>query len=163
MERRDAPYPKPDYLGRARAWAFGDRAAIRLGRFAATGVAAAVAQLTLLAVFLHAGAPPTFSNALAIGMAAQLNFGLSRSFTWHDRPRERRLVFDWMRFMATVSASAALNLTVFEATRRVIEPLPAAALGILAGAALNFVVADRLIFTARAAGHLRRGAQEAHP
>jgi putative flippase GtrA len=136
---------------------------MRLGRFAATGAVAAAAQLALLAAFLEAGAPPTLSNALAIALAAQVNFGLSRSFTWHDRPREGRLVFDWARFMVAVSASAALNLTVVEATRRVIEPLPAAALGILAGAALNFVVADRLIFSARGAAESRRAAHEAHP
>ena len=160
MDRRTAPYSNSGNPHHLRTLALAGHPVLRLGRFAATGMAAAIAQLAMLTVFLHVGAQPTFSNALAIALSAQLNFALSRSFTWHDRPRDRRLLLDWARFMATVSASAVLNLTVFEAARRVMEALPAAAFGIVAGAALNFLVADKLIFPARGAT-ASRSAQEA--
>ena len=56
------------------------------------------------------------------------------------------LVRRWATFNACISVAAVVNLSVFAVALHFVPHLPAAALGIVAGASLNFISNDRLTF-----------------
>ncbi|MEI6136913.1 MAG: GtrA family protein [Chloroflexota bacterium] len=128
----------------ARFAAFEGRAA----RFALTGLICAALQLALVAAFEAAAVPGLAANALAFGLAAQLNFVLSSRFTWGDRARSGPLAWRWGAFLGAISGTAVLNMAVYALARPLVGDLEAAALGIAAAAIVNFVVGDRAIFRA---------------
>jgi putative flippase GtrA len=107
-----------------------------------------VTQLALLHALLVAGIIPLLGNALAFFAASQLNFVLNSRFTWRDRG-SGGYFGRWRRFMASISLTALMNLTVFALLSAVIEPRLAALAGIGAAALANFLIADRLVFVRR--------------
>ncbi len=117
----------------------------RLSRFALTGCVCAVTQLALLALLTRWDVEPLPANVVAFLLAAQLNFALSATVTWGDR-RGAPLLPRWFAFLGAVSATALLNLAVFELTSLVLPVLAAAATGIATAACLNYLVADHAVF-----------------
>jgi putative flippase GtrA len=128
-------------------------------RFTLTGATAGIVQLLLLRCLEAAGAPPLVSNGLGFLVAAQVNFVLSQAFTWADRPPDvattETLPRRWVRFHAAISGTALLNMLVFAAARVTMPDLPASALGIGVAAAVNFYLANRVVF--------RRAQRRGHP
>lgn len=117
----------------------------RAVRFALTGLLCAVTQLVLLSTFTHRGMAALPANVAAFVLAAHLNFLLSSTFTWRDR-RGGSMATRWAAFLAAISGTALLNLTVFEAGRVLLPVTAAAAAGIVVAATLNFLLGDRAIF-----------------
>src|SRR5438105_201370 len=75
-------------------------------RFAWTGGMAATVQLALLALMLRQGWEPLLANALAFLLAAQVNFALSMTLTWHDRHAgagASSLARCWLLFQASIA------------------------------------------------------------
>ena len=129
----------------------------RILRFMLTGGAAGLVQLGLLQAGTELGWDPMLANALAFGLAAQINFALSQWFTWRDRHVKWAiwcpLAGRWLRFHASICGTALLNLVVFALCGALLPTLLAALLGIAAAAMANFVLGDRFVFrpsTARA-------------
>ncbi len=124
--------------------------AMRLARFALVGTVAGGVQLGLLAVLLVAGLAALPANAIAFLLSAQLNFALSTLFIWGDRDAGARpvrgLVRRWLAFHLSIAGTALLNQAVFVLARAAMPDLPASALGIGVGAAVNFAVQDRFVF-----------------
>jgi putative flippase GtrA len=121
-------------------------------RFALTGLAAGLTQLGLLAVFSAEGVASLPGNTMAFMLAAQVNFALSQLFTWRDRPPTAHiapvLAQRWLVFHGSIAGTAVLNMAVFAVTRPFVPDLIAAALGIVAASAVNYIVHDRVTFRA---------------
>ena len=115
-------------------------------RFAGTGGVAAAIQLALLAGMIHHGWEAMPTNAVAFLAAAQVNFLLSLTFTWRDRWTPGSLARRWFLFHASIAAMALLNMATFTVASTFVPPLAASALGILAGAAGNYLAGDRIVF-----------------
>ncbi len=120
--------------------------ALRPARFALVGATAAVVQLALLRLLLVAGMWSVPADAVAFLVSAQVNFALSCVFTWRDRNPRAAIVARWLGFHSAIAGTALLNVGVFAATVVVLPDLAASALGIVAAAVVNFVVADRAVF-----------------
>lgn len=119
-------------------------------RFALTGGVAGLVQLSVLSCLLGIGVMPLPSNGLAFVLAAQVNFLLSQTFTWADRQPQpevgRTLWRRWVRFHASITATAMFNMAVFVTARAVAPDLFAAALGIGITSVANYVLGDRVVF-----------------
>ncbi|MGH2583650.1 MAG: GtrA family protein [Dehalococcoidia bacterium] len=102
----------------------------------------------LLAVFLAAGWRAIPANAVAFLLSAQLNFALSRWFTWGDR-RKLGPARRWLAFHGSIAGTALLNQCVFVVAQVATPDLVASALGIGAAAVVNFLLQDRLVFRGR--------------
>lgn len=123
----------------------------RLIRFACVGGAAAVIQLTLLHLLTQHGWGATWAFVVAFLTAAQVNFLLHTTVTWHDRrglAARASLLRRWLAFHGSISGTALLNVAVFTVAHLAIPALLAAMLGIAAAAAANFVTFDRFVFRA---------------
>lgn len=131
-----------------RSW-FRGPAGRRIMRFALTGGTAGLTQLALLKLFVDGGWPELGANAVAFLLAAQLNFILSCTFTWRDRRANRSLARCWLAFHGSIAGMAVVNMVVFAAARTVAPAMLASIAGILAAAAGNFMLGDRLIFRSR--------------
>jgi len=118
----------------------------RLLRFALTGGSAALLQLALLTAFERLGWPGLVANGAAFVLATQFNFCASQTFTWGDRPATGGLSDRWLRYHAAVAGAALLNMAAFAVASRALPSVAAAALGIAAGAGVNFLCGDRLVF-----------------
>lgn len=96
---------------------------------------------------------PAAANMTTCFLSTSLSFALGARYIWGDRGTAglRPVGAQWIAGDGSVLTAAGLNLLVFQAARRVLPPLPAAALGIASTALLNFAVQDRLVF--------RKGAQ----
>jgi putative flippase GtrA len=118
--------------------------------FLCVGGLVTLVQLGLLLVLATLAVPSLLANALALLLAAQLNFALSSIFTWGDRPvRNGGLAPRWLRFMMAISGTLLINQGLFAAARLALPMLPtllAAALGSGLTGALNFVLGDRFVF-----------------
>ena len=125
----------------------------RLARFACTGGIAGIIQLALLHLWIARGWDAIVANPVAFLISAQLNFLLSATFIWGDRDggtrRGATLLRRWVAFHGSILGTALLNQAVFAVAQQAMPALIAAALGIGAGALVNFVVQDRLVFTHR--------------
>jgi len=116
-------------------------------RFACVGGLVTLVQLGLLLVFAALAVPSLLANALALLLAAQLNFALNSAFTWGDRPlRGGELAPRWLRFMVAISGTLLINQGLFAVARLALPTLPAAALGSGLTGVLNFVLGDRFVF-----------------
>ena len=138
-------------------------ARLRPLRFVLTGGTAAMVQLTLLHGLEGVVVWPIVDNALALLVAAQVNFVVSQFFTWADRPLDavigETLPRRWARFHVAITGTALLNLLVFAAARAVLPNLLAAGLGIAVAGVANFVLADLMVF--HVAGRARDGVLQA--
>lgn len=125
----------------------------RLVRFAGTGLIAGAMQLALLHFWLARGWDGLLANSVAYLVSAQVNFLLSATFIWGDRRdglwRPRTLLHRWVAFHVAILSTALLNQAVFVVAEQVVPALVAAGLGIGAGALVNFLVQDRLVFIPR--------------
>lgn len=121
-------------------------------RFGLTGASAGLVQLGLLRWMTAAEVHPLLSHGVGFLIAAQANFQLSQAFTWADRPADGAadgaLWLRWARFHLAISGTALLNMLVFAAAHAVAPDITASALGIGVAAALNFLLADRVVFRA---------------
>jgi putative flippase GtrA len=125
----------------------------RLARFACTGGTAGIVQLALLRLWTARGGDAIVANPIAFLISAQVNFLLSATFIWGDRGggarRPGTCFRRWIAFHAAIFGTALLNQAVFIMAQQVLPALVAAGLGIVAGAGVNFIVQDRLVFARR--------------
>jgi dolichol-phosphate mannosyltransferase len=123
---------------------------IRPLRFAFVGVFAGLVQLSVFSLLILRGVDPVLGNALAFLGSVQLNFLLSSLITWRDRgvpPGWMAVPMRWARFHAVCAVGAAVNfMTFFMLARGPLPALVASGAGILAGAAVNYAVNDRVVF-----------------
>lgn len=132
----------PGIRGRIPGWA------TRPLRFAVTGGVAGAMQVVLLLLLTHLGVEPFLANVVAFLLAAQVNFGLSLTFTWRDRAGAIGVRRRWLLFHGSISLMALVNMLTFLAARSVLASPLASLLGIAAGAAGNYLLGDRLVFRA---------------
>jgi putative flippase GtrA len=129
------------------------QAAPRLVRFACTGLLAGAIQLALLHLWTARGWDALVANPVAFLVSAQLNFLLSVTFIWRNRRDAPRRVETlrrrWIAFHCSILSTALLNQAVFGMAQVALPSLLAAALGIAAGALVNFLVQDRFVFATR--------------
>jgi putative flippase GtrA len=130
--------------------------------FVAVGTTCFLAQYSVLSVLALAGVSRPLADALGFIISAQLNFALSARFTWRDRPAgsARTRWGQLLSYNATALVSLAVNIAVFTLTYRRVGNLAAAALGVLCGMLVTYLVCDLLIFRDR-----RKSARgtDAHP
>jgi putative flippase GtrA len=119
--------------------------------FLCVGVTCFLTQYAALTAMAAAGTYRPLANALGFAISAQLNFVLSARLTWRDRPTAaaRTLWARWASYNGTALISLAVNTAVFTATYHRIGNLPAAALGVLCGMCVTYLVCDMLIFRDR--------------
>lgn len=119
--------------------------------FLCVGVTCFLTQYAALTAMAAAGTYRPLANALGFVISAQLNFVLSARLTWRDRPTAaaRTLWARWASYNGTALISLAVNTAVFTATYHRIGNLPAAALGVLCGMCVTYLVCDMLIFRDR--------------
>ena len=116
------------------------RLCLRLARFAAVGATCFALQAGILTVLERAGVPATLANAVGFAASAQLNVPLSA---------RRTVAARWAAFQATAGLALCFNTGVFALAVRVLDPVAAAAVGVLTGAALTFITGNHLIFRNR--------------
>jgi putative flippase GtrA len=131
------------------------RTLLRRGRrqllFLCVGATCFLVQYTALTAMAAAGTYRPVANALGFVIAAQLNFALSARLTWRDRPltAARTRWARWASYNGIALISLAVNTAVFTAAFHRLGNLPAAALGVLAGMCVTYLVCDLLIFRDR--------------
>ena len=123
-------------------------------RFACTGCAAAVVQLVLLESLTDAHWPIFAAEVAALLISTQVNFVLSYLITWGDRRlagiRLNGVLRRWAGYQGMVAVALGVNMAVFLVARTDLQLLVASALGTAAGAGLNYVAGDHLVFAVRA-------------
>ncbi len=119
--------------------------------FLCVGATCFLTQYAALTAMAAAGTYRPLANALGFAISAQLNFALSARLTWRDRPTAaaRTLWARWASYNGTALISLAVNTAVFTAAYHRIGNLPAAALGVLCGMCVTYLVCDMLIFRDR--------------
>jgi putative flippase GtrA len=123
-------------------------------RFACTGCAAAAVQLVLLESLTDAHWSIVAADILSLLVSTQVNFVLSYLITWGDRRhvgiRLNGVLRRWAGYQGMVAVGLAVNMMVFLVARTDLQFLVASALGTAAGAGLNYVAGDHIVFAARA-------------
>lgn len=131
-----------------RSLLYSDRA--RPLRFVMTGGISGCLQLVALYLGTRWGLHPLPANAAAFFIAAQLNFYLSQTFTWHDRRHPRftaaAMLRRWLAFHLSIMGAAVLNLAIFALARLELPQTLAAICGIGGASVVNFLVHNRLAF-----------------
>ncbi|RJQ28494.1 MAG: GtrA family protein [Peptococcaceae bacterium] len=129
---------------------------VRFLKFLAVGASAAAINLGFLFLLVrHMGLDTPFeqniANALSMELSVIYNFAVSREITWGDTRREKglNLFVQVLSFHAAVGASVLLRLALFPLLQLLgVFYLLNAAAGIGAGAVLNFMAYDRIVFKA---------------
>ena len=122
----------------------------RLIRFCFVGGFCGLVQMAFLYVFVTRGVQENLSNLVAFIISVQINFFLSYFITWNDRRNPslkltklaRRLVF----FNGMAITTMVVNQVAFAIFLFFTPYLVAGVLGILAAAAVNYMVSDKFIF-----------------
>lgn len=123
----------------------------RLVRFVFVGCAIACIQLAILSI-LTFWIDEHIANIIAIMVAVQGSFILGSLVTWGDRLASGGTTFvRWLAFHGSVAGTVSLNMATFALTNIWLTTLPAAAAGIGAAAAFNYLSGDRLVFRSAAA------------
>jgi len=124
---------------------------VRFWRFNAIGVLGFAVQLGVLAVLVRLRLHYLAATAAAVEAAVLHNFAWHERWTWRDRHaggrgRLRRL---WRFHLLNGAVSLAGNLLIMQVLVGAggVAPLPANLVAVLACAAINFVGADRLVFS----------------
>ena len=126
--------------------------ASRIARFVTVGGSCGVVQLSVLhGLVAGGGMDERLANLIAFIISMEMNFVLSQFFTWRDRWSStlqplKFLARLGMFNVAAASTSGLVNQGVFNIVAIFIWYLPAAAIGICAAAAANFMLNDRLVF-----------------
>jgi putative flippase GtrA len=130
----------------------------RAVRFGAVAASCTAIQLLVLAGLARLGVSTLVANAIGFVLSAQANFVLSAQLTWRDRkphsssPRARSM--RWARFNAVAVIALVVNELVFTlGVHAGARLLPAAAAGILVGAALTFTLNNFVTFRAKPEPH----------
>lgn len=125
----------------------------RIAIFAIVGLSCFAGQLVLLTIMVHLGVYRPAANAVAFVVSAQLNFALSSTVTWRDRPAagRRGTRARWLAYNATAMVSLGCNTAVFTLAYRSLGTTPAAALGVLAGTCVVYLTCNLLVFRGRRA------------
>lgn len=124
---------------------------MRFARFNAVGLLGFGVQLAVLALLVRSGLGYLPATALAVESAVLHNFLWHERWTWRDRAAtgRGRLARLW-RFQVLnglVSLTGNLLLMHVLVGRVGMSPLPANIAAVLACAALNYLGADRLVFS----------------
>jgi putative flippase GtrA len=135
----------PAWEGTMRAFLRGRK---RIIIFLIVGATCFAVQFALLRMMASAGLYRPVANAVAFAISAQLNFVLSSRLTWGDRPAGtlRGTGGRWLAYNVTALLSLGVNTGVFVATYHAIGLMPSAAVGVLAGTALVYLVCNLLVF-----------------
>lgn len=119
--------------------------------FVCVGVTCFLAQYSVLTAMSAMGVSRPLANALGFLISAQLNFALSAKLTWRDRPTGAGGTL-WARLLsynATALVSLAVNTAVFTVSYQQVGNLIGAALGVVCGMCVTYLVCDLLIFRER--------------
>jgi dolichol-phosphate mannosyltransferase len=123
-----------------------------LTQFLVVGTIGALINLTVLTIALRMGLRASMAVALGIGVSFLTNFLLSRRFTF-NYVRSGFLINDFVSFASASVAGAIVNYAVtmalYQPTGPIASPQLAAAIGIIAGALLNFLFNRYFAFRAR--------------
>jgi putative flippase GtrA len=124
----------------------------RWAAFAAVGILGFAVQLATLAWLSHAGLPTAPAAAVAVEIALLHNFAWHDRLTWRDRAGRgpAPLVARLARFHATtgiVSLAGNVALTVAAVAWVHLPPIVANACAVTILSAVNFLIADRWVFT----------------
>jgi putative flippase GtrA len=134
--------------GRLHAIVFGRSS--RPVRFAAVGAVCAVVQLGILGALSTQGVAAGLANAAGLAVSAQLKFGLSQVFTWHDRKPDgklgRALAERWATFHGLIALTTALNFVIFLGVEPMLPLLVAGAVGIGGAAVFNYLLNHYVTF-----------------
>ena len=124
---------------------------MRFARFNAVGVVGFAVQLAVLGLLVRGGLAYLPATALAVESAVLHNFLWHERWTWRDRAvtGRGRLARLWRFHLLNGLVSLAGNLLVMHLLvgRAGMPPLAANVIAVLACAAVNFVGADRLVFS----------------
>jgi len=124
---------------------------MRFWRFNAVGGLGFVVQLGVLALLVHAGVHYLVATAIAVESALLHNFAWHERWTWRDRPATGQTrVARLLRFHALNGAvSLAGNIALMRLFVGALHmpPLPANLLAVLTCAAVNYIGADRAVFS----------------
>ena len=135
--------------------------------FVTVGATCFLTQYAVLSALSRAGVSQPLANAAGFVISAQLNFALSARFTWRDRPAgaARTRLAQLLSYNVTALLSLAVNTAVFTLAYHRLGNLASAALGVVCGMCVTYLVCDLLIFrdrtrrvaTAQAAAGLANG------
>jgi putative flippase GtrA len=125
----------------------------RWGFFNAVGLAGFVVQLGIIAILTRLGGWHYLAaTAVAMQIVIAQNYVAHSRWTWADRPARtaRERLVRPLRYQGAKTLSLGVNvtLTALFVARAGLPPEAANALAVAACALLNYVAADRLIFTA---------------
>jgi putative flippase GtrA len=125
----------------------------RFARFSGVGLGGVVVQLaTLAALTSGAGAHYSVATPLAVLAAITHNFYWHCRWTWRDRPARRSVPAAFFAF-ATANGAVSLvgNMLLMSILvgRFGLPELPANIIAIAACSAINFTLADRVVFAGR--------------
>lgn len=124
---------------------------MRFWRFNAVGVLGFAVQLGVLALLVHAGVHYLAATAIAVEAAILHNFAWHERWTWQDRPTTGRPRLGRLARFHAVNGGVSLagNLLLMPLLAGVygLPVVPANAVAVLACAAINFLGADRLVFS----------------
>ena len=121
---------------------------LRFALVGAAGFAVNEAALWIALHLLHLGKDAAW--VFAFVPAVTFTWWGNRSFTFreHASTGARAMLHEWLRFVATNSFGALVNLAVYELLIHLAatDPLLALACGVLAGLVFNFTLSKRLVF-----------------
>jgi putative flippase GtrA len=122
----------------------------RLIRFGVVGGTCAILQLGSLFALVHLGMAHYVANIIAFLVVTQVNAILSHYITWHDRRHAHAVARVMIRRIVSFNVMALTTLVINEAVFVAILPyvnyLIAGAVGILAGAGINYMISSMIIF-----------------
>jgi cellulose synthase/poly-beta-1,6-N-acetylglucosamine synthase-like glycosyltransferase/putative flippase GtrA len=133
----------------------------RKARFVVVGGVCFTVQFLILEALVHLGVGATGADVVGFAVSAQLNFALSSVVTWGDRrPSGRRAwLYRGAGYNATALISLLVNGVVFGLVHQRLGHLLSAAVGVLAGMVVTYLVCNFVIF--RAVGRSAPAAGEA--
>ncbi|MBV9382108.1 MAG: GtrA family protein [Streptosporangiaceae bacterium] len=120
--------------------------------FVSVGATCFAAQYCVLTAMGSAGVNRPVANAIGFALSAQLNFVLSSRLTWRDR-RAKSAQTLWARlagYNGTALISLGVNTAAFTLVYRQVGNLAGAAVGVICGMCVTYLVCDMLIFRERA-------------
>jgi putative flippase GtrA len=120
--------------------------------FVLVGATCFLVQYCTLTVIGAAGVNRPLANALGFALSAQVNFVLSSRLTWRDRSAVSGRAL-WARlasYNGTALISLGVNTAVFSLVYRQVGDLAAAAIGVISGMCVTYLICDLLIFGERA-------------
>jgi putative flippase GtrA len=134
----------------------------RAARFAWVGAGGFVVQALTLHGLAAAGLPYPVATAVAVEAAILHNFAWHEGWTWNDRAAAGRRLDRLVRFngaTALISIGGNVALMGLLAGYFGLPLLPANLLAVLALSVVNFLSADRLVFTGGSEDPQRRTSQ----